>query len=127
MSKVTKVLAAALFIAAIAQAAPGEAVLAGAVLDPSGLGIPGVTLTLIESATGVSRTAVSGGTGLYRLTDLPKGAYQLRARYPGFEPYSEAVTLDENGVPRLNVTLQLSDESVTVAMAAQSPALSASV
>jgi iron complex outermembrane receptor protein len=51
---------------------------------------------------------------------LPKGAYQLRARYPGFEPYSEAVTLDENAVRRLNVTLQspATREYVTVATSA---------
>jgi iron complex outermembrane receptor protein len=110
-------LAATLLMAAAAQAKAGEAALAGTVFDPSGLGIPGVTLTLVDSVTGVARTAVSGGSGLYRLPNLPLGTYHLQASYPGFAPYSQDVSLDDNRVRTLDVTLHLSatKESVTVA------------
>ena len=84
------ILAAALFLEAVGQAEPGAAGLAGTVLDPSGLGVPGVTVTLVDNVTGVSRTALSDRSGLYRLPDLPLGAYHLTARIravlPGAHP-----------------------------------------
>lgn len=114
--KVLIVVVAALLLVAVGQAAPGEAGLVGTVLDPSGLGIPGVTLTLVDSVTGASRTAVTDKYGVYRLPDLPMGTYHLNASYPGFAPYSQDVTLDANGSRKYDVTLQLSatKESVTV-------------
>ena len=110
------ILAAALFLEAVGQAEPGAAGLAGTVLDPSGLSVPGVTVTLVDNVTGVSRTALSDRSGLYRLPDLPLGAYHLTASYQGFAPYSQELTLDANGPRNLDLTLQLSatKESVTV-------------
>ena len=114
--RVLTLLGAALLLVAVGQAAPGEAGLVGTVLDPSGLGIPGVALTLVDSVTGTSRTAVTDRYGLYRLPDLPIGTYRLTASYPGFAPYSQDVTLDANGPRKVDVTLQIlaAKESVTV-------------
>lgn len=105
-----------LLVAVVGRAESGETGLMGTVLDPSGLGIPGVTLTVADSVTGVSRTAVSDRYGMYRLPDLPMGTYHLSASYPGFAPYSHDVTLDDKGPGKLDVTLQLSPtkESITV-------------
>jgi len=114
--RVMVVLVATLLTVGACQAEPGQAGLTGDVLDPSGLGIPGVTLTLVDSVTGVSRTALSDRYGVYRLPDLPMGAYHLSASYPGFAPYSQDITLDDKGPRKLDLTLQISAtrESVTV-------------
>jgi iron complex outermembrane receptor protein len=99
-----------------AEAGPGQAVVTGTVLDPSGHCIPGATLTLVDSLTGISKTVVSSNSGLYDFPDLPAGAYHLKAGYPGFAPYSQDVTLGDHELRNLDVTLQLPArrESVTV-------------
>jgi iron complex outermembrane receptor protein len=115
------VLVAILLMAAVGQAETGNVVLAGTVLDPSGLGVPGATLTLAGTTPGVSRTAVTDRSGLYRLPDLPVGTYHLKVSYPGFAPYSQDVTLDHNGLRRLDVTLQLPAGRESVTVATQAP------
>jgi protocatechuate 3,4-dioxygenase beta subunit len=66
-------------------AASAQAVLAGVVHDTSGAILPGVTVeasspVLIEK----SRTAVTDGTGQYRLTQLPPGTYEVVYTLTGF-------------------------------------------
>jgi iron complex outermembrane receptor protein len=120
-ARLTVVSVTALLTVAVGQAEPDKAVLEGAVLDPSGLGIPGVTLTLLDPVSGISRTAVSGRSGLYRLPDLPAGTYHLKAAYPGFAPYAQDVALGDNGPRQLNVTLQLPAMRQSVTVATQAP------
>src|SRR5437870_1401771 len=59
--------------------------IAGAVKDSSGAVLPGVTVeaaspALIERV----RTATTGGTGLYRVVNLPPGLYTVTFTLPGF-------------------------------------------
>src|SRR5690242_4561161 len=62
-----------------------QATLTGTVKDNSGAVLPGVTVeasspALIEK----TRTAVTDGTGQYRIVDLPPGAYAVTFTLPGF-------------------------------------------
>jgi hypothetical protein len=74
--------------------------LAGVVRDTSGAVLPGVTVeatsaALIERA----RSTATDGTGQYRITDLPPGAYSLIYRLPGFAAVvREGVDLTGGGV-----------------------------
>jgi iron complex outermembrane recepter protein len=110
------VLTAILFVVTSGSAGPDKAMLAGTVADPSGLNIPGVKLTIVDSITGVSRSFVTDATGRYRLQDLPAGKYRLTAAYPGFTPYSREVILGDNASQQLDVRLQIMPlkESFTV-------------
>jgi iron complex outermembrane receptor protein len=101
---------------AIGRAVPGDATLTGTVLDQSGHSIVGAEITLVNAFTGISRTAISGESGLYRFPDLSVGVYHLKVSYPGFTPYSKDVTLDKNELRNLDVMLRLAArrESVTV-------------
>ena len=117
------ILATILISAAVAQAGPGKAELAGTVLDPSGRSIPDVTLTLINSITGVSRTSVSGKSGVYRIPDLPTGTYHLKVIHPGFAPYSQDVTLGDNELGKVDVTLHLPSRRESITVTTQSPGL----
>ena len=65
-----------------AQSAAGS--IEGVVVDPSGAVLPGVTITLAQSAVGVERTAVTGTNGFFHAPLLPVGAYDLTASLPGF-------------------------------------------
>ena len=49
----------------------------GSVRDEGGLPLPGVTVTLTQTSTGLTRTVVTGENGSYTVTNLPVGPYQL--------------------------------------------------
>ena len=65
--------------------AAAQATIAGVVRDPSGAVLPGVT---VEAASPVLiekvRTAVTDGTGQYRIVDLRAGTYAVTFTLPGF-------------------------------------------
>jgi hypothetical protein len=92
--------------------------LTGVVRDTSGAVLPGVTVeaaspALIERA----RSTATDGTGQYRITDLPPGAYTLTYRLPGFAAVvREGVDLTGGGVTTINVEMPVGsrDESITV-------------
>lgn len=108
--------AAILFTAVAAIAQPDARLLTGTVTDPSGLGVAGVELTVVDTITGNSMSAVSDGSGRYRLQRPPAGRYRLTATHPGFSPYSRDVILDEDVARLPDIGLQLLPfrESVTV-------------
>ena len=66
-----------------AQSATGS--IEGTVVDASGAVLPGVTVTVAESATGTERVATTDTNGLFRLPLLPVGVYTLTASLSGFE------------------------------------------
>src|SRR5688572_17184177 len=73
-----------LTLGTVAAAQTTNATIEGTVLDAQGAVLPGVTLTLRNVESGVTRTAVSEGDGGYRLAGLPPGRYDLRAELQGF-------------------------------------------
>ena len=83
-SKVIVLLAMAIALPSLALAQT-KASLTGIVRDTSGAILPGVTVeasspALIEKV----RSAVSDGTGQYRIIDLDPGTYQVTFALPGF-------------------------------------------
>jgi iron complex outermembrane recepter protein len=110
------VVAASLLEAAIAMPQPSMLRVTGTVVDPSGLGVPSVEVTFVDSVTGVSRSAVSDASGQYRLMDLPVGSYRVDVDHPGFAPYFREVVLDRVPAEPLEIHLALPEfrESVTV-------------
>ena len=77
-----------------------QATIAGVVRDASAAVLPGVTVeasstALIEKA----RSAVTDGTGQYRVTDLPPGTYVLTFSLQGFTTVKrEGVAVSGSGV-----------------------------
>ena len=67
---------------ALAQSATGS--IEGSIVDQTGAAMPGVTVTIIQTATGVTRTAVSDDNGLFRIPLLPVGVYDVTADLSGF-------------------------------------------
>ena len=54
-----------------------NATLTGTVTDPHGAVVSGVTITAIQKATGVKRETVTNDAGLYVLSNLAPGDYEL--------------------------------------------------
>lgn len=75
----------------------------GVVTDPSGAVIPGVEVTVTNTATALTRSTLSNETGHYSITQLPPGTYTVRASLQGFKakvvnnvplPVNETITLN---------------------------------
>src|SRR5947209_3246296 len=61
------------------------ATIVGVVRDASGALVPGVSITVKHTDTGLSRTAISSESGGYNVPLLPVGAYELTTTMPGFK------------------------------------------
>jgi hypothetical protein len=110
------VLAAAVLPASAGAQALGT--VTGAVKDSSGAVLPGAT---VEAASPVLiekvRTAVTDGAGLYRLVNLPPGAYTLTFSLPGFNTVRrEGVQLSVGFIASIDAELRIGsiEETVTV-------------
>jgi hypothetical protein len=88
----------------------------GVVSDPSGARLPGVTVTVTNSANGATQTFVTGPEGNYRAVALLPGPYTIKAELQGFAPQTRSVTLTVGADTVLNVSLSLAtvQENVTV-------------
>src|SRR6185436_8534047 len=70
----------ALFVAPSAHAQiGGSANLGGAVTDDSGGALPGVTVTVTNTANGRAQTLTTGTDGRYRAVALQPGPYEIAA------------------------------------------------
>src|SRR2546430_11848213 len=77
--------------------AQGTAQLSGTVRDESGGVLPGVSVTVTQTNTGLVRTTVTDATGGYLLTNLPTGPYRLQVPLPGFKTSRRTGTLLHGG------------------------------
>src|SRR4029434_5833389 len=65
-----------------AHAQVANAVIAGIVTDAQGGVLPGVTITVRNAESGVTRTIVTEADGRYRLGGLPPGRYNSTQHAP---------------------------------------------
>ena len=103
---------------ATAAAAQTSATIAGTIDDPNRSVLPGVTVTVRNVATSLSRTVATNGEGRYVIAGLPPGAYELRAELTSFKPHVRRdlqLTIAQALV--VNITLEVGglSEEVTVA------------
>jgi len=95
--------------------AQATAQISGAVRDQSGAVLPGVEVTVTQTDTGVTRTAVSNETGNYVLSNLPIGPYRVEAGLPGFRTFVQTgIVLVVNSAPVINPVLQVGQVSEQV-------------
>jgi outer membrane receptor protein involved in Fe transport len=65
-----------------AQSATGS--IEGTIVDQTGALMPGVTVTIVHTATGTTRSAVTDENGVFRIPLLPVGVYELTSELSGF-------------------------------------------
>ncbi|HEV2326772.1 MAG TPA: carboxypeptidase regulatory-like domain-containing protein [Terracidiphilus sp.] len=109
----------------------GNVAITGTVMDPSGAIIPAAKVTVTEKSTGVSRTAITNGSGQFNISSLPPGTYTVNIKARGFSQSVQTFTLLADQVRDLNVRLQVGSasqqvtvEASTVAVNTVSPVLS---
>jgi len=84
IARITLLMASAWFAAASASA-QSTATIQGAVSDTQGAVMPGVTVTIHNTATGIERSVVTSSAGEYVAASLPPGHYALVAHLEGFQ------------------------------------------
>jgi hypothetical protein len=67
--------------------AQAAAQISGSIKDQTGAVLPGVEITVTQTATGVIRSTITDETGSYVLPNLALGPYRLEASLPGFRTY----------------------------------------
>ena len=93
--------------------------LRGKVIDAQGAMIPGVTVQLVNPQTGFNRTVFSDEAGSYQLSQVPPGAYELKAELAGFATVSNRITLQVNTPATLDLKLELAGLSEAVSVEAE--------
>jgi hypothetical protein len=116
------VLLAALSVSASAQTVTGTIV--GTVFDQSGAVLPGVTITVANSATGVSKTAVTNEAGLYSVPFLQPGNYSVSAELTGFKKQViSGIKVEVEQRVRVDASLAVGQVSETVEVQSTAPLL----
>ena len=96
----------------------------GTISDPRGAAVPGATVTATSQERGVTYTAVTNETGLYRITQLPVGSYALKVEKSGFAMASyPPFVLTLNQVARIDVAMKVGQASETVEVTGAAPVL----
>src|SRR5262245_9983784 len=89
--------------------------ISGSVTDQSAAILPGVDVTVTQTQTGFTRSAVTNETGSYVLANLPIGPYKLEVALPGFRTYVQSgVVLQVGSSPVINIKLEVGQVSETV-------------
>ncbi len=102
--------------------AQATAQLSGRVTDESGGVLPGVSVTVIQTDTGFTRTTVTDENGGYVLPNLPLGPYRLEVMLAGFRTYAQTgIVLQVGATPAINVALALGQLAETVTVEAAAP------
>jgi hypothetical protein len=95
--------------------AQSTAQISGTAMDPSGAVLPGVEVTVTQTATGLTRTVITNETGSYEMPNLPVGPYRLEAGLPGFRTYVQSgIVLQVSANPVINAILEVGQVSETV-------------
>ncbi|MGH9330089.1 MAG: carboxypeptidase regulatory-like domain-containing protein, partial [Vicinamibacterales bacterium] len=110
----------ALLLPAGAAGQSADATLTGTINDSTGAVVPGVTITARHVGTNETRTGITSAEGLYRITNLPRGTYEVKAELEGFKTVAQSeVLLTVGETVRLNFTMAVGALSETVSVTSQ--------
>jgi Carboxypeptidase regulatory-like domain/TonB dependent receptor len=98
--------------------------LVGNVTDGTGSAVPGASVTITHSETGVSHDTVTDPTGGYRFATVQPGTYTINIKLTGFRAFTRSqIPVTLNNVTRVDAALQLGQLAETVTVSGESPVL----
>ena len=100
----------------VGQAETG--VITGVVTDTSGAVVPGATVTVVSTTTGLTRTVTTAPAGEYAITNLPPATYTLTIEHAGFQKYSRQVQIAVGARADVSAQLNVTGASTTVEVTA---------
>jgi outer membrane receptor protein involved in Fe transport len=108
--------------AVFAQSEVGLTALNGTISDPSGATIAGAKTTAKNADTGFVRETASTGAGLYSLTGLPVGTYELTVEMKGFKTvHIPNISLSLGSASTLNIALEIGASETRVTVSSEIP------
>ena len=94
----------------------------GTVSDSTGGALPGATVTAVNVATKLTRTAVTDNQGSYFFGELPPGEYSVSASLSGFSSATvKGVHVEVSASERINLTLSTGGLAENVEVTAELP------
>jgi len=120
---VTLLLAVLLYTAgAWAQSQAINGTIRGRVADPNGDAVPGASVTILNAATGFTKTAESGTDGYYVFPNLPLGTYTVTVKKDGFSSLKASnVTVEAGKVAVIDAPLKLASVATEVVVTGGAP------
>ena len=126
MRTLTSLLAVAVLAAVPLFAQVDTATITGVVADPSGAAIAGAEVRAANLGTGLTYTASSNESGIYVLTALPIGRYDVEISSEGFQTVRRpAVTLSSGARARIDVSMTLGQVTEVIEVTGEVPLLEA--
>lgn len=119
----------AILILGILSLAPGIAFaqtgqIAGRVSSQDGAAVPGVTVTVTETSTGIKRVVQTNQDGYYVAPSLMPGPYSVAVSAHGYKPVTRTgLELQVEQTLRIDFTLNIGTVTQTVTVTAASPLL----
>src|SRR5262249_22539280 len=105
---------------AFAQQTTGS--ITGRIVDAQNAAVPGVTVTGTNTQTGFSRTDVTDAMGVYRLTALPVGSYDLTAELAGFSKVeNKGLVVNVGTTIDIPLTMKVASVTENVTVTGMSP------
>src|SRR3954447_16561333 len=99
----------------------------GRLVDAQGSAVPGVTVTAKNTQTGLTRTDVSDTEGVYRLTALQVGTYDISAELSGFSKVeNKEIVVTIGQTLDINMTMKVANMSETVTVTGETPLIETS-
>jgi len=107
--------------AAFAQIATGT--ITGTVTDPKGAAMAGVSITVLNTETGLeSPAAKSNDSGIYNISALPPGNYQVTANQTGFATVqNKGVRVQVGETLRLDIEMPVASQQSLVTVTTEAP------
>lgn len=106
-----------LMFSAHQAAAQSGTSLRGVAEDPSRAAVPGAKLTLVNKATGQTRTAESDNNGRFLFENVSPGSYTLKVQADEFQPFEKDFTVGADPL-EVSVKLKIASEEQQVTVSA---------
>jgi hypothetical protein len=116
-------LIAAIILSAAPAGAQSTATVQGTVLDTQSAAVPGATVVVRNTATGVERTLVTDASGSFIAASLPPGPYQVEISLQGFQTQTRDITLQVSQTRALDIQLGVAAVAEQVNVTAEAPVI----
>ncbi|MFZ0747132.1 MAG: TonB-dependent receptor [Terracidiphilus sp.] len=111
-------------LACVGAFAQANSDVTGIVTDQTGAVVPDAKIVLTDPATGIVKSTISSGTGLYDISGLNAANYNMKVSAKGFQTYVQnGVVVDISRSFRVDVKLTVGAEAQTVTVEADALAV----
>ncbi len=124
MPRLLTALLLAILISSPLAAQFANADLAGTITDAQSGGLPGVTITATNLATGLARSTVSSANGVYAINGLRPGDYEVTFSLDGFKTVERpTIQLRVGQEARIDATLEIAEIEETITVTGAAPVI----